>query len=336
MNEMFSQGGKGSTGILTNKQAIARKFGVKQNEVVYFAVGVDLGGYKVIYDKTTQRTYSLPALATGITAVSLTADGTLVHSAGSVDLGELAVNREEYITLPGSFATGATLIAKNELLIHTTGKYRWDGEFPKIVSSGSTPETSGGIGIGAWVSVGDASLRADLSLDTGSTLIGYKGSTVSGAIDLLTSKKVYAADFGVKADGSDDTAALQALSVAVSAMTDPVVEVVFPQGVSRVGYQDQAPTTTSGYSFRPGYVATNGNVGWFFVNGRSGTTIINARGWTIKLNDGMKHGAFDPSTGLAHASTSPFRDSNYYAYAGNLVAFKGCEHVIRIGLTVRW
>ncbi len=158
--------------------------------------------------------------------------------------------------------------------------------------------------------------------------------TVGGALDLLTSKKVYAVDFGVKADGSDDTAALQALSVAVSAMTDPVVEVVFPQGVSRVGYQDQAPTSTSGYSFRPGYVAVNGNVGWFFVNGRSGTTIINARGWTIKLNDGMKHGSFNPSTGLAHASTSPFRDTNYQAYAGNLVAFKGCEHVIRIGLTV--
>lgn len=61
MNELFSQGGKGSTGILTNKQAIARKFGVKQNEVVYFSVGVDLGGYKVIYDKETQRAYSLPA-----------------------------------------------------------------------------------------------------------------------------------------------------------------------------------------------------------------------------------------------------------------------------------
>lgn len=26
MNEMFSQGGKGSTGILTNKQAVARHF----------------------------------------------------------------------------------------------------------------------------------------------------------------------------------------------------------------------------------------------------------------------------------------------------------------------
>ena len=27
MNEMFSQGGKGSTGILTNKQVVARRFG---------------------------------------------------------------------------------------------------------------------------------------------------------------------------------------------------------------------------------------------------------------------------------------------------------------------
>lgn len=94
MNEMFSQGGKGSTGILTNKQAIARKFGVKQSEVVYFSVGALLDGYKVIYDKVTQRAYSLPAnLGSGVTAVSLSA-AVLVHSAGSVDLGELAVSRD--------------------------------------------------------------------------------------------------------------------------------------------------------------------------------------------------------------------------------------------------
>lgn len=172
MNEMFSQGGKGSTGILTNKQAIARKFGVKQNEVVYFSVGVDLGGYKVIYDKETQRAYSLPAgIAPGTTAISLSAAAVLVHSAGSVDLGELAVSREEYVTLPGSFASGATLNVKNELLTHTGGKYRWDGEFPKIVSSGSTPENAGGIGLGAWVSVGDASLRSELAGENGVNLV---------------------------------------------------------------------------------------------------------------------------------------------------------------------
>ncbi|QXV71913.1 tail spike protein [Escherichia phage U1G] len=93
MNEMFSQGGKGSTGILTNKQAVARHFGVKQNEVVYFAVGVDLGEYKVIYDKTTQRAYSLPVLPVGTTAVSLNEQAILVHSAGTVDLGELGKSR---------------------------------------------------------------------------------------------------------------------------------------------------------------------------------------------------------------------------------------------------
>ena len=177
MNEMFSQGGKGSTGILTNKQAIARKFGVKQNEVVYFSVGVDLGGYKVIYDKSTQRAYSLPSgIVSGTTAVSLGTNAVLLHSAGSVDLGELAVSREEYVTLPGSFDTGATLNVKNELLTHTTGKYRWDGELPKTVSSGSTLESAGGTGLGKWVSVGDVSLRTDLANQDGLKLIGKSPS----------------------------------------------------------------------------------------------------------------------------------------------------------------
>lgn len=176
MNEMFSQGGKGSTGILTNKQAIARKFGVKQNEVVYFSVGVDLGGYKVIYDKTTQRAYSLPVLPAGTTAVSLSEQAVLVHSTGSVDLGELAVSREEYVTLPGSFDSGATLNVKNELLTYVDGKYRWDGALPKTVAASSTPVTTGGIGVGAWISVGDASLRDDLAKPEGLKLIGAVNS----------------------------------------------------------------------------------------------------------------------------------------------------------------
>ena len=115
MNELFSQGGKGSTGILTNKQAVARHFGVKQSEVVYFSVGAVLNGYKVIYDKKLQRAYSLPAgIGSGVTSVSLSPSGVLVHSAGSVDLGALAVTREEYVTLPGSFITGVTVNSKND------------------------------------------------------------------------------------------------------------------------------------------------------------------------------------------------------------------------------
>lgn len=166
MNEMFSQGGKGSTGILTNKQAIARKFGVKQNEVVYFAVGVDLGGYKVIYDKTTQRAYSLPVLTTGTTAVSLNEQAVLVHSSGSVDLGQLGVERGEFITLSGSFSTGATVNTKNELLVFGGIGYYFTGSLPVMVSPGTSP-----IGNSEWV----PSRNKDLMSAGGDMLVGASG-----------------------------------------------------------------------------------------------------------------------------------------------------------------
>ncbi|WDR21455.1 tail fibers protein [Salmonella phage vB_SenM_UTK0005] len=214
MNEMFSQGGKGSTGILTNKQAVARHFGVKQSEVVYFSVGVDLGGYKVIYDKDSQRAYSLPiGIPAGTTAISLSTAAILVHSAGSVDLGALAVSREEYVTLSGSFDFGATLNVKNELLTYTDGKYRWDGAFPKTVAAGSTPMTTGGVGIGAWLSVGDTSLRSNLKssdLNLGDALVTVKKPlplAVARSLHSVTSEYVSVFDFpGVVGDGvNDDT-----------------------------------------------------------------------------------------------------------------------------------
>ena len=152
---------------------VARVTNVKDTEVVYFSVGAVLSGYKVIYDKETQRAYPLPAdIVPGTTAVSLSSSAVLVHSAGSVDLGELAVSREEYVTLSGSFDTGVTVNTKNELVVFTDGKYRWDGVLPKEVSAGSTPSTTGGIGLGKWVSVGDASLRSELSKSDGFLLIG--------------------------------------------------------------------------------------------------------------------------------------------------------------------
>lgn len=70
-----------------------------------------------------------------------------------------------YITMD-SFQDGATLTLPNQVLRDTsTGEYyRWDGEFPKVVPVGSTPDTAGGVGVGKWLSVGDASLRQEISL----------------------------------------------------------------------------------------------------------------------------------------------------------------------------
>lgn len=101
-----------------------------------------------------------------------------------VDMNQ-AIISAGYITVD-SFQQGAQLpdneiTQRNQILRdETTGEYyRWDGELPKSVPAGSTPESSGGIGMGAWVSVGDASLRGELSKPTGADLIGTEsGKTV--------------------------------------------------------------------------------------------------------------------------------------------------------------
>ncbi|WP_336240356.1 hypothetical protein [Citrobacter werkmanii] len=78
-------------------------------------------------------------------------------------VAQQAISAFGYITMD-SFQAGATLTLPNQVLRDTsTGEYyRWDGDLPKIVPSGSTPETTGGVGAGAWLSVGDATLRSEV------------------------------------------------------------------------------------------------------------------------------------------------------------------------------
>ncbi|MDC4196721.1 hypothetical protein LQZ39_19525 [Enterobacter cloacae complex sp. RIVM_C039474] len=77
----------------------------------------------------------------------------------------------------GTFQAGATLTLPNQILKDTTDGeyYRWDGSFlpsGKFVPNGSTPGTTGGFGAGAWISVGDSTLRALLASANGATQIG--------------------------------------------------------------------------------------------------------------------------------------------------------------------
>ena len=73
-----------------------------------------------------------------------------------------------------SFELGNTLVYANDvLLLESEGEYyRWDGSLPKVVPPGSTPESTGGTGLGKWISVGDSSLRTNLHAFDGSKLIG--------------------------------------------------------------------------------------------------------------------------------------------------------------------
>jgi len=94
-----------------------------------------------------------------------------------------------YVILTGkTFTTGATINNPNEVLLNTADGeyYKWTGSFasgPKVVPENSTPAGTGGIGPGAWIGVGDASLRAALAASTGSTLVGHEGHTVGQYLD---------------------------------------------------------------------------------------------------------------------------------------------------------
>ncbi len=96
-----------------------------------------------------------------------------------------------------SFQAGATLTLPNQVLRWKlpdgNGEYyRWDGAFPKVVPAASTPESTGGIGSGAWLSIGDASLRALLESTAGAGAIGTEsGSTVQDELDALSSKYIF-------------------------------------------------------------------------------------------------------------------------------------------------
>ncbi|MEX9584508.1 hypothetical protein [Proteus vulgaris] len=68
--------------------------------------------------------------------------------------------------LVDSFEKGAEITTRYQALHwENNGEYyRWDGALPKIVPVDSTPESSGGIGVNAWMSIGDASLRSEINV----------------------------------------------------------------------------------------------------------------------------------------------------------------------------
>lgn len=127
-----------------------------------------------------------------------------------------------------SFQDGATLTLPNEILRWALPDgdgeyYRWDGTFPKDVPAASTPDSTGGVGPGAWVGVGDAALRAMLASTedgSGDALIAVKQTAVGSIARTqhdVNADFISVKDFGAVGNwnsttqsGANDTAAFQA------------------------------------------------------------------------------------------------------------------------------
>lgn len=119
----------------------------------------------------------------------------------------------------GSFEEGATVNSKTAAVWYVAGNqcYTWDSTFPKDVPAKSTPTSTGGVGLGAWVSVDGASLRSDIASSSdglGDALISAKQPFSNASIRTQHDKNfdcVSILDFlGVKGDGvTDCTAGIQ-------------------------------------------------------------------------------------------------------------------------------
>lgn len=119
---------------------------------------------------------------------------------GNNYLAQQAMAAFGYVILTGkTFTTGATLTNPNEVLLNEADGeyYKWTGSFSsgsKVVPENSTTESTGGIGPGAWIGVGDASLRAALAAPEGASLVSLsQGGNVQNAISYVTPEMMGAA-----------------------------------------------------------------------------------------------------------------------------------------------
>lgn len=229
------------------------------------------------------------------------------------------------------FSTGGTLTVndRDKVVYDPVSKtwYSYAGTLPVTVPAGFNP-----VGNADWKPQTDPDLRSQLSsteAPDGGSLIGYKNpksliaETVTAALDKINIRVIYAEDFGVKTDSSDNADALWALGQYLSSSTEPLY-VVFPSGVSLVGSQQLAGAYGLGYSYRPSYQSRSWSdpsaMGWFSVAQTNQKIILDMSGWTLKLNSGLRVGAYDPVTGNpAPDVVAETPDANYLASTGYLI-----------------
>ena len=246
-------------------------------------------------------------------------------------------------TRVGTFAAGATLTDMRQTLLWEVSQggdgheYGWSGSFPKVVSAGTTPATSGGIGAGAWVDRTDETLRSDInvvvkrfvsvshmvadaSLQLGQIVetLGYYGDWVSTASKPKGGNRyeIVAAATGTADGGSfiDLANGLQAKGLFVDGIINVCQFGARGDGVSsdHTAFTKVAAliqTLGGGHIVIPygdyivGQQAFVAGVGFTYSSPfqvkNCDTVTIESHGASIKYGSGFKFGRFDATTGEA-------------------------------------
>lgn len=185
-------------------QEVARATNVKDSEVILSTDTTQLlNGKKIVYSVSEQKSYGLPSLPSNI-YISSVSNGQLTYNPGNITVTLLPTHQESNTRelwrrllaeaglslVAGSFEEGATVNSETDAVWHIAGGqcYTWEGALPKVVPADSTTISTGGVGTGAWVSVGVASLKSELAKPTGAGFSGfdksidYEAGTVGNAL----------------------------------------------------------------------------------------------------------------------------------------------------------
>ncbi|HFK5634947.1 TPA: right-handed parallel beta-helix repeat-containing protein [Enterobacter kobei] len=218
-------------------------------------------------------------------------------------LAQQAMNAFGYVILTGkTFTTGATINNPNEVLLNTADGeyYKWTGSFasgPKVVPENSTPASTGGIAPGAWIGVGDASLRAALAASDGEKYIGE----------------------------CPDIATLRTIEPSFDKQRITVRE--HTSGTRKGGGQFRAVLSGGTYTDNNGtIIKTTGGAAWL----RIGADIVNPLMFGA-IGDGVTDDATAINNMLATNSPASNLISRTYAISGTIYNQSTSKHVMRDG-----
>lgn len=124
-------------------------------------------------------------------------------------------------------------------------------------------------------------------------------------------------DFGARGDGaSDDTPAFQALGKAVSDRGGGTI-MLRPGAIYRIGRQAPGGNGSAAYLVQP----------MLQIVGADGVAII-GNGATLRLNDGLHYGSFDPATGRRFdPPPGKFTDPRHGAAIGGLIEIRSSRNI---------
>lgn len=210
-----------------------------------------------------------------------------------------------------SFEKGFNVTTWNEVLLwEDDGEYyRWDGTLPKNVPAGSTPETSGGIGLGAWVSVGDASLRTEIS------------------------PYFHSVNPQVSMQGLNDSLATTNEAVLLDSIsTNDVILIPSYYGLSGIGFHSYRADRTN---FKT--ISKTGNATHIFVNKDTSQVTVDA---VVGVDPVWVDGRWPQQTTFKNIAItgdrSSFNEAGIYLHQGSCYkiedcAFSGCKNGVRLG-----